>query len=129
MACWKTLNFLDDFPKKTPADDSPARALQTPDPLDSWPKQCHYVSGSMAVGRVGTGGFLSWEDMGGHGRTTWKVLGELENTSFWLKVMMFSTKRAAVLVPCKQVEQCSYSVVQSSIRNPWGETLGGRILP
>jgi len=65
VACWKTLNFLDDFPKKTPADDSPARALQTPDPLDWWPKQCHYVSGSMAVGRVGTGGFLSWEDMGG----------------------------------------------------------------
>jgi hypothetical protein len=31
--------------------------------------------------------------MGGHGRTTWKVLGELENTSFWLKVMMFSTNK------------------------------------
>ena len=63
----------------------------------------------------------------GHGRTTrFSVLGELENTSFLAEFYdVFDKQRAAVLVP----EQCSYSVVQSSIRNPWGETLGGWILP
>ena len=71
--------------------------------------------------------------MGGHGRT-WE--DHLEGSRWTGEHILlaagydvFDKQRAAVLVPCKQVEQCSYSVVQSSIRNPWGETLGGRILP
>lgn len=88
VACWKALNCLDGFPTKTPRD-SPARALQTPDPLDWWPKQCHYVPGSMAVGRVGTGRVFIMEDMGGPPGSRWTG----EHITFWLKVMMFSTNK------------------------------------